>query len=187
MRKSWSSRKWACSVQLARRGEVAAERLFQHQPAEAAAGVVGQPRLGQPLGDARHQFGGHRQVVEPADRRRSFVLAQPVAQAVEAAGGGGVGGDVEQVAGEVAPLRLVPRLADGGLRPGDEVLAELLVGELRARHADDAERAGQPPLGERLEQRRHQLAGGQVAGGAEDDDAQRGHERGPGSGLRAGD
>ena len=50
------------------------------------------------------------------------------------------------------------------------VLAELLVGEHRARVADDREPLGEHPLQVEVEERGQQLALGQVAGGAEDDD-----------------
>ena len=70
---------------------------------------------------------------------------------------------------------LAPReLLDGVLR----LRAELLVGVVRARHADEVEALGQRALVGEVVERRQQLALGQVAGRAEDDQ-RRGVDRQP--------
>ncbi len=151
-------------------GEVVSERLLDDEPV---------PPL--PGGDRRHHrderlecAGRNREVVQPVAGRPANGLG--LGKCIrEPRGGTLVGGRVEhQVAhpiGQLVPDLLPERIAGVVFDSAPHRLAEAVVRPIRPRDADDGELLGKKPAeGERVE-RRHQLALGQVARGAED------HER----------
>ena len=154
-----------------RRGEVVPDRLLQHDPGH----LVDQAVLGQACRDGAEEAGCAGQVVDP-----------------DAAGV-----DVPEPLGERAPVGLVDVDADV-LEAGDELFGRLGVevgggheaGQLAAdlvavavvveacsRRGDDADVGGQLPVAVALVEGGQQLADGEVAGAAEDDDVA-GSERG---------
>ena len=86
--------------------------------------------------------------------------------------GAGVGGDVAEAAEEArrACARRSRRPRRHGLAGQ---VAEFVVGEPAAGDADDARPVGHLPGGVAVVERRQQLAAGEVAGGAEDDEVER--------------
>ena len=128
--------------------------------------------LAQPLGDGRHRLRGNGEVVDPV-LPRAVLLVDLVQERDELVGLGLVGEvhrEVLRRRGEPVPDLLLevvaPELADRVLHP----VAELVVRPLGACGSDDREALGQEAaVGERVE-RREDLAPGEVARGAEDDE-----------------
>ena len=170
MRKTSFSAK-CCADQLgelARGGEVVAERLLDDQ----ARPALGRAPLAELPDERRHRLRRDREVVDAVPARSAFLveLVQQVGELVLAALVGEVERDVAGRLGEPLPdlgLEVVaPELADRVLH----LVAELVVRPLRARGADDRELLGEElAAGERV-QRREDLAVREVAGRAEDDE-----------------
>ena len=95
-------------------------------------------------------------------------LAQHLRQVVFPGVVGDIERDVTHPGSELVP-HVLPKLVAGVvlhrlLHP----LAELVIGLLAARRADDREMVGQQPAERERIERRHQLPRGEIAGGAED-------------------
>jgi hypothetical protein len=160
-------------VEVGRLGERRAERLLDDDP---HLGLVGarEAVAAQCLDD-------HREVLRRGGEveRAVELLARVVVELVQRAAQAVVHVLVVEGARHVARLveqrvqDLVVGLAPGELRHGlMGLLAELLVGQLRARDADELEALGQRPVRREVVERRQELAAGQVPRPAED------HERG---------
>ena len=158
-------------VQLARRLEVVAERLLDDQAVPAGGRAV----LGHLLDERADRRRRHGEVVEPVSLRAALDV-DAVAHLDEALARAVLGVVELRVAhprAELVPDVLAELVAGVLLDRVLHRLAEAVVGARRPRRSDDREPLGQQvPEGERVE-RRHQLAHGQVAGGAEDDDRAR--------------
>ena len=77
---------------------------------------------------------------------------------------------IKDTSGERLPLRGIELFAGELLRGRREFLAPRLIGEFRPRHADDPRALRQTALREQGVQRGNQLAAGEIAGGAENDE-----------------
>src|SRR5439155_8200221 len=148
--------------------EVVAEGLLDDEPRPALRA----PSLAESRDDGLHRLRRHSEVVDAVAARSALLveLVQQGPEAILAALVREIGGEVMRPFGQPVPdllLEVVPaELADGVLHP----LAELVVGPIRARDADDGEALRQEvPAGERV-QRREDLAAREIAGGAEDDE-----------------
>ena len=162
-------------VQRAGRREIAPERLLDDD-AHPAAGAVGrpvEPGFAEPEHDRRVERGRGGAVEEPvaADRPLLLDLAQEIAEPGVEVGVGGIAGVVEEGLGEPLPHARGGRLDAGELRDRlAHARAELLVAHLRPAHADDGEGLGQHAALEHRPERGDELALGEIAGGAEDDE-----------------
>ena len=142
-------------------GQVVAKRFLQHHP-RARAVEVGRRDLLDHLREELRR-GGHIH-----QHGVGVALLQKVGQLGVVARLRQIHAQVIQQRGE--PLEFLGRGPFGtfhGLEARLNQLAVLVVVEIVARHADDAPALGQAAMTEGLEQGRHQLAPGQVAGAAE--------------------
>jgi hypothetical protein len=143
------------SVQLPRRLQAVAERLLHRHPAAC------RQRLGQRLDGRREErrrqgeVGGHRPLAalhRGPHRAAVRHVGAAVLQAVQQA-----------AAGVLIRIAVFLQLAGNVVeKPG---LIPLLRGQ-----AENSERLGEVTHGEELGQRRHQIAAGEITGGAEDDE-----------------
>ena len=148
------------AVELLRRGEVAAEGLFDDD-----ARILGAAGLGQPFGDRREQAGRDGQVVQ-----RPLGGAQRLAQALRTSRVAVIAVDVLQPGAELArthPASTPPCFSRLSLR----ARPELIEVPARLRHADD--RHVEVTVPDHRLQRREDLLVRQVAGGAEEDEGVR--------------
>ena len=90
---------------------------------------------------------------------------------------------IKDALGETFPELVLHGLPRKFRRGFFELGAELRVGFIPPREADDCERGGQIAVGGDVVERRDELAMGQVAGGAEDDDGARLRHRAAGEPL----
>ena len=163
-----------CGVQVARGRQVQAERLLHDQ-----TGPVREPLLAEHRDHRLHRARGDGEVEQPPDlggvgRHRLLGLADGLGQVGAVLGVGGLEAQPrEQVVGEVA-VEVVDAVVEGRADP----LAELLVGAGGVPPgADDGVLLGQPTSGREVVEPGEQLAGGQVAGRAEEDQDVRGQGR----------
>ncbi len=164
-------------IEGARRRQIAPERFLDDHasPAPAAGGPpAGETGLQQPVDRLR---------VEPRRQGEIVETSAPVTRVRERRGDGGETRTARDVplrvmdgARELAPGRALRRCSAGAHR-GLEQVEKSVLGELGARHTQDARAGGEPPLAMQPEQGGDQLAGGKTAGGAEDD--QRGSRQDP--------
>ena len=162
-------------VQLLGRGQVLAERLLHDQAREAlgVVGLVGQAGAAQVLGDDREELGGGREVEEPVAARAELGVEglQVRPQALVARRPGRRAPRRSSAGGRSRPR--CPRRSARGRAPRRAVAhaaPELVVGQVRAGHADDRRLGRQELLRGEAVEGGHQLAPGQVARGAEDHD-----------------
>ena len=129
----------------------------------------------EPVREWHHRAGWRAEVEEPVAAGAAFAVSglEHVAQWLEAVPGVMVVGHVAQSRGEALPRVGTEWHAPVVLDPCAHLVAELVVVHLTAPGADDGEARGQASLGRKRVQRRNQLALGQVAARAEDDDAER--------------
>jgi len=153
-------------VDLPRRGQVVAERLFQHH----ARTCIDQARTTEVGADAGEQAGGGGQVINAVG-----AVLQFGAQAGKVAGGGGVHADVVQAAHEAAPVGVVVGLAadEAGHFFLDEGQEGGAVPGLAAQRVD-ARGLGQVVVQVGHVQRGQQLAHREVAHTAKDHQIERG-------------
>src|SRR5712691_10593374 len=163
------------AVQLAGALRVVAERLFDDD-ARPAVLLARQPGGAEVADDRPVEARRRRAVEEPVARTAVPLLerGQRVVELLTARELRGVGGHVGQGGGEALPHRLGRRLDARELRHRfAHARAELVVGHLRARGADDRERLGQRAARVEAPQGGDELAAGQVARRAEDDQGKR--------------
>ena len=154
------------AVDLLRAGQVVAERLLEHD-AHVRAVQAGVAEL---LADLREQVraGGQEQ-----HHGVGAALVDPVLQAGVVLGLRQVHAAVVQQFGEAREFLVARPL--GALDLDEALLDEgavVVVAALVAGDREDAAARGQLAVAEGLEQRRHQLAPGQVAGAAEEDEVE---------------
>ncbi len=156
--------------QVLRRLQVVAERLFDHDPGESRRVV--QAGLAHVVHDHREEARGRGQV-EHAVALGAVALVDPleplaertkVVDVVEAAA------LVVQRVGERGPVRLVDRRAREALERRAGEVAVVVVGHLAAGIADDREAVRQEAAHAQVVDRGQELAVGQVARRAEDDE-----------------
>jgi hypothetical protein len=156
------------AVDLLRAGEIVTQRLFQHH-AHVRAIETGGAEL---LADHREEVRAGGQVQHG---RVGAAGVQPGLQAGIVLGLGQVHAAVVQQLREALELVFIRAL--GGLhldKPLADEAAVFVVAALIPRHRQDAPTLGQLAMAEGLEQRWHQLAPGEVAGAAEEDEV-KGH------------
>jgi hypothetical protein len=158
------------AVDLLRAGEVVAERLFQHDADVRAV----EARRAELLADRGKQVRARREVQHGGV---GAARIDPVLQAAVVVGPGEIHAAVVQQLGEVREFLVARAL---GALDLDEALADEVavigVAALVARDGEDPPAGRQLAVAEGLEQRRHQLAPGEVAGAAEEDEVE-GHVR----------
>jgi hypothetical protein len=167
-------------VQRPGRGQIAAERLLDDDAAAAsrplARFLASQAGLGETLHDDRIGRRGRGQVVEVAAAGGTFAI-----QLGQSRGQAGIARRVLKIErvvveplGEAVPLG---RLGGAGAAVAGHALAhlaaELVVARRSPRYPEHGEGHGQSVLELKRVERGNELAPGQVAGGAEDDDQTR--------------
>jgi hypothetical protein len=156
-------------VERERRLAVVAERFFDDDP--RPSGLAAQAVLADRLDDGLVCGRRRREVEEPVR-----VRAEREVELVERAAQLFVAGlvrrrDEVQVLGEAAPDLLVQWPGPAVLRDRlVQLLAVLIVGQRLPRGTDDGERRGKEALQREVVERRDELALGEVARAAEDDD-----------------
>ena len=170
------------------RGEVVAERLFDHHPAPLAVCFRHQPGATEPGNRHGEETVGDGEVEEPVARRARGLVELRQMRAETAVGGGivEVALQIAHAVGEPTPSGLVDMIhLELAAAPGDEFAHH--VGEALAPFrgglggevdADQLERLGQPLGRHQIVERRHDQPLGQVAGGAEDHHGARRRYRG---------
>ena len=158
-------------VQFDRRREIGAEGFLKDDPAPAAilAELVG---CIQVRDDDRKQLWRHRQVVQPTGVT-AFPTGDQLVETLEVGSLGVLAAQIVQTGGESRPLLIGERVGGELARPGQQLLTKGLVRERGTAETDDAKVLRQSILQVQVEQRRHQLAFGQVAGCAKNDDRRR--------------
>ena len=157
-------------VQGFRRGEVGAERLFDHQPPPCAVGLLQHAGAAELAADRCERGRRRRQIEQPvaAGRAVGFQFLQPLPHGVERGGVLWIGldaGDAFQKAG----CDLVVHRAGGVLAQAlHQAVAQGVVRGALAGDADHAEFVGQQSGGFKIIERGHHQPVRQVAGGAED-------------------
>ena len=171
------------AVELARRGQVAAEGLFENHPPPDGAVLLRQPGRAELLDDRRKELRRGGQVVEvvPLGAMRFVHLVQQFFEALVGLGIVDIAGQIVEAFGEPVPKLLVDRGGGELAQLGAHLLAELVVSHCAAREADDGEMLGKQAVAGEIVERGEQFALGEVSGGAEDDHDARiaGAARGP--------
>ena len=162
-------------VQLAIQGlgtrEIVPERLLDDH-AFPALGLLDQAGGSQVAGDHREELRERRHVEDPVARGATFLveLGEPCAQPVVASLVVESHRHVVEALGERVPDGIVDRLGPRVLlHGGPHDLAKLVIRPDRIRATNNAEAGRQIAVERQVIERRHQLPGGQVARGAEDD------------------
>ena len=155
------------AVERPRRVEVAPERLFHDQPPPSTApgsqtGFA--HRRDQVAIDGRR----HGEVIEAAGPL-GLQFGQPLVKPTQSAGVVIFRLCVVEMLGKLLPFSRFGRRTRAANALA-KMLPEALVAEPGTRRSDDTKIGRQPPILVEAEQRRNQLAPGQVAGSAEDDD-----------------
>ncbi len=150
-------------VQLAGRGEVGAERLLGDHP-----GGLPQPELAELAHRRFHRFRWQREIDQRLDVLAQF-LARRLDFGAELLVALADAGEAQRV-GEALPGLAVARLATRVTDRIQRQLAELLHVECFAGGADDPEPLGHQTHPHQVIHPRQQLALGEVAAGAEEDD-----------------
>ncbi len=153
------------AVQRARRGQIAAKRLFDHDPAV----VIGDAMPVQPLCQLAKKAGRDREI-ESVDA----VMINQAGQSLPATLAHGVDGDIAQALQKRVELLGALRIGSAEFddRLADHVAKAVIV-HFRAGRADDLRAARHLPGQEPPEQPRQDLAAGQIAGAAENDQIER--------------
>ncbi len=155
-------------VELARRLQVAAERLFDDDAAPPVA-LDGQAGGGQRVDQAGVGLRRRGQVEEQIGRAAvSADFRQAASEAAQLFVDGEITFQVVQPGGEGAPGGLVEQLRGERLQPLAGLLAERVVRGGAARHAQQAEAFRKPSLAVQFEQGRDQFPPGEITRGAED-------------------
>ena len=156
-------------VQLPGRLQAGAEGLFDDDAAGAV--VLDGQAGGAEMGDGRLVVLRRRgQVIDPRGVAAAFPLAQSPAQGGKVFPLGNVARHVIDRRRQRLPGRGVECFADIVGGRAAKILPPRVVAERGAGEADDPRAFGQPPLAEDFVQGGHQLAAGQVAGSAENND-----------------
>ena len=148
-----------------RRGQALADRLFHHHAGAVArqAGVV------EPVAYRPEQLGRGGEVEHPA---QAGIFVQAFGQRRPARVVGGVGGGAAEAGEEALERGRLDRLALGAHRLAGEG-AEVVVGERAARGSEDTRAIGDLPRRVAVVKGGQQLALGEVASGAEDNEVER--------------
>ena len=169
MRKTWCSSRTRVDVvvERSRAGEVVAEGLLDHHAAEGRALVVvpvQDARRAQQRGRGAEQPGPQREVAQAPDRTAGERI-EVGAQSLER-------GEPLDVRAAVMDARRegVESRVQGRRHRVAQLGAERLVAHVAPSHADDLQRVAGPAIAGETDQRRHELAPGEVAGAAENED-----------------
>src|SRR6185369_1959251 len=154
-------------VDLRRRGAVVAERLLQHD----ARSRCDQRLLRESFGNRREQIRAGRKEERPHPLR---LWTQQLREPHEVAVGLCVDAHVLEVLGEQLPFLLIEGAAEVRFATGSYLLQPFLAAELAAGGADDAGRADDLAGAAAPIQGRQELAHGEVASTAEQDEIERG-------------